>query len=57
MHSNVFMGRFLNCISDGDLFKKVFATILRIVAIVVAIGGLYLWIRLWSPLIKNFSCP
>ena len=49
MHSNVFMGRFLNCISDGDLFKKVFATILRIVAIVVAIGGLYLWIRLWSP--------
>lgn len=48
MNSEVFMGRFLRSISDGDLFKKVFAIILRVVAIIVALGGLYLWIRLWG---------
>ena len=48
MHSDVFMGRFLRSISDGDLFKKVFAVILRIAAVVIAIGGLYIWIRFWG---------
>jgi len=48
MHSDAFMGRFLRCIGEGDLFKKFFALILRIVAIVIALGGLYVWIRLWG---------
>jgi hypothetical protein len=42
------MGKFLRSISDGDLFKKVFAIILRVAAVIVALGGLYLWIRLWG---------
>jgi len=48
MNNDVFMGCFLRSISDGDLFKKVFAIILRVLAIVIALGGLYVWIRLWG---------
>jgi hypothetical protein len=48
MPSGVFMGHVLVSISDGILFKRVFSIILRVLSIIVALGSLYIWIRLWG---------
>ncbi len=48
MEGKSLMRRLLDLISHGKIFSQVFATILRVAAVVNVVGGLVLWIIIWK---------
>lgn len=50
MGKYLFMKSVLQLISQGQFFRKAFAVVLRILAVVVAITGLWVWIPEWKSL-------
>jgi hypothetical protein len=52
MASVFFMRSFLTAISEGDLLKRVFAWVLRIIAILDIIFFIVVWIRFWREIFR-----
>jgi hypothetical protein len=51
MEKFFFMKPFLELIGEGQIFKKIYAWILRIAAALIAIAGLFIWIFGWKSLV------
>ncbi|MBS3819470.1 hypothetical protein KGY73_08220 [bacterium] len=43
-----FMGPFIRDFSKYEIFRKVFATVLRVIAVLTAVGGFVVWVLMWK---------
>lgn len=43
-----FMGPFIRNFSKYEIFRKVFSTVLRVIAVLTAVGGFVVWVLMWK---------